>query len=308
MLLQKPVAVALANSLKHRELIELKGILADDNLYLKQELNLCVNRRIIGADFGLKPVMEHVHRVSPLASPVILLGETGVGKSLIAGAIHAGSPRRNGPFVSVNCGAIPETLIDSELFGHERGAFTGAVDKTRGRFERAHHGTIFLDEIGELPMEAQVRLLKVIEDKQIARLGESRDIALDIRIIAATHRNLEAMVCQGQFRQDLYFRLMVFPIFIPPLRERKVDIPALADAILRKKAGEMGLSRPPVLAAGAMDRLIAHDWPGNVRDLENAIERALILSREGPLDFSELSDYSSKRVRTGCQQHATICT
>ncbi|MBI9075354.1 MAG: sigma 54-interacting transcriptional regulator, partial [Desulfatibacillum sp.] len=291
MLLQQPMAIAFSNSMRHRELKNLKDILAEDNRYLQRELNPSRDEKIIGADFGLKNVMDQARRVSPLNSPVMLLGETGVGKGLIAGVLHSFSARRNGPFVSINCGAIPETLIDSELFGHEKGAFTGALERKRGRFERAQHGTIFLDEIGELPPEAQVRLLKVIEDKEITRVGGTKAVGLDIRVIAATHRNLEDMIRQGLFREDLYFRLMVFPISIPPLRNRKEDIPALVNYVLRKKAREMDLSRIPALAPGAMERLTEYDWPGNVRDLENAVERALITSQGEPLGFIELTDF-----------------
>ena len=291
MLLQQPMAIAFSNSMRHRELKNLKDMLAEDNRYLQRELNPSRNKSIIGADFGLKTVMEQARRVSPLNSPVMLLGETGVGKSLIAGGIHDLSPRRNGPFISINCGAIPESLIDSELFGHEKGAFTGAVEKKRGRFERAQHGTVFLDEIGELPPEAQVRLLKVLEDKEITRVGGTKAVGLDIRIIAATHRNLEDMIQQGLFREDLYFRLMVFPISIPPLRKRKGDIPALVNYVLRKKAREMDLASIPALAPGAMERLTEYDWPGNVRDLENAVERALIASQGEPLGFIELTNF-----------------
>jgi transcriptional regulator with GAF, ATPase, and Fis domain len=233
--------------------------------------------------------MEMVRQVAPLESPVLLLGETGVGKEVLANAIHNLSHRRSGPLIRVNCGAIPETLMDSELFGHEKGAFTGAISRKRGRFERAHGGTIFLDEIGELPPEAQVRLLRVLQDKEIERVGGSETIQIDIRVIAATHRNLERMLAQGNFRDDLYFRLRVFPIAIPPLRQRHEDIPALVQHFIQKKSREMKLSINPVLAPGALDRLIHYAWPGNARELENAIERELILSKGSALSFDSIA-------------------
>jgi transcriptional regulator with GAF, ATPase, and Fis domain len=243
---------------------------------------------IVGAEFGLGGVMALVQQVAPLNNPVLLLGETGVGKDVIANAIHYSSPRKDGPFIKVNCGAIPETLLDSELFGHEKGAFTGAISQRRGRFERADRGTIFLDEIGELPPQAQVRMLRVLQYKEIERVGGSNPISVDIRLIAATNRNLEEMVKARQFREDLWFRLNVFPIHIPPLRERKDDIPALVHHFVGRKSRELRLPVPPPLAAGIIDRLMAYHWPGNVRELENVIERALILSKGDPLVFDDL--------------------
>ncbi len=287
-LLQEPFCIALSNALRYQELLRLKNLLADENRYLHEEIKGQVGHEIIGANFGLKGVMELVRQVAPLSTPVLLLGETGVGKEVIATAIHNSSPRRDGPLVKVNCGAIPENLMDSELFGHEKGAFTGAVTQKRGRFERSHGGTIFLDEIGELSAEAQVRLLRVLQEKEIERVGGSDPIKVDIRVIAATHRNLEAMLAEGRFREDLYFRLRVFPIVIPPLRDRLVDIPALMQHFIRKKAREMGLAHIPTLYPGVIDRLIHYHWPGNVRELQNVVERALILSKGGPLVFEDL--------------------
>ena len=267
--------------LRHQEVSRLKDMLADDNRYLFEELRSASGDEIIGSDFGLKPVMEMVRQVAPLDSPVLLLGETGTGKEVIANAIHYSSPRKDGPFIKVNCGGIPETLLDSELFGHEKGAFTGAVAQKRGRFERADKGTIFLDEIGELPLQAQVKLLYVLQKKEIERVGGTRSIPVNIRIISATHRNLEEMTASGRFREDLWFRLNVFPITIPPLRQRKEDIRALVHHFIERKTKELKLKERPVLGHGAIDRLVAYDWPGNVRELENMIERALIQHRGG---------------------------
>jgi transcriptional regulator with GAF, ATPase, and Fis domain len=293
-LLKEPLIIATANALRHREVLKLKDLLTDDNRYLHGELRRISGDEIIGANFGLKNVMFKVQQVASLDSPVLLLGETGVGKDVIANAIHYSSSRSDGPFVSVNCGAIPETLIDSELFGHEKGAFTGALAQKRGRFERANRGTIFLDEIGELPLQAQVRLLKVLQSKEIERVGGVKTIPLDIRIIAATNRNLEEMVKTGHFREDLWFRLNVFPIWIPPLRDRRSDIPALLDHFIKLKSKELKLPAVPDLSEGEMEGILNYTWPGNVRELQNVVERELILNPRGPLKFANLKGVGHK--------------
>ena len=287
-LLNEPFAIALSNALRHQEVLMLKDLLADDNRYLHQELLHMSGDEIVGSDFGLKDVMEMVRKVAPLESPVLLLGETGVGKGVIASAIHYLSPRRKGLFITVNSGAIPETLIDSELFGHEKGAFTGAMEQKRGRFERANQGTIFLDEIGELPPQAQIRMLRVLQEKEIERVGGTKPIPVDIRVIAATHRNLQEMVKTNQFREDLWFRINVFPIRVPPLRERREDIPSLVYHFINKKTKQLKLSTASELSPGAIDRLMHYHWPGNVRELENVVERELILDKGEPLTFSLL--------------------
>ncbi len=291
-LLHDPLSIAMSNALKHQEVLKLKDMLADDVQYLHQELLRISGDEIVGERSGLKGVMEMVRLVASLNSPVLLLGETGVGKEIIANAIHYSSYRKDGPFIKVNCGAIPDTLIDSELFGHEEGAFTGATSKRRGRFERAHRGTILLDEIAELPPAAQVRLLRVIQNKEIERVGGTKPIPVDIRVLAATHRDLKAMVSSNDFREDLWFRLNVFPITIPPLRERKEDIPALVHHFAERKSKELKFHTAPTLAPGAIDRLKSYHWPGNVRELENVVERALIQKRgqnsSGPLMFERL--------------------
>ncbi len=295
-LLNEPFAIAFSNYVRYREVLRLKEILADDNRYLQDELQRHAGDEIVGANFGLKQVMEMVGQVAPLTSPVLLLGETGAGKEIIATAIHNLSPRRNGPFIKVNCGAIPVSLMDSELFGHEKGAFTGALFQKRGRFERAQGGTIFLDEIAELTPEAQIRLLRVIQEKEIERVGGTETIQVDIRVLAATHRDLEAMLTEGTFREDLYFRLHVFPIVIPPLRARRADIPALIQHFMTRKAREIGLVESPTLAPDSIERLLQYRWPGNVRELQNAVERALILHRGNPLTFDDLGKRAADRL------------
>lgn len=278
-LLRKPFDIAVSNALRYMEAVRLKEKLDAENRALNRELLHISGDEIIGADSGLKGVMEMVDQVAPLDSPAMLLGETGVGKEVIANAIHYTSSRKGGPFIKVNCGAIPDTLFDSELFGHEKGAFTGAAARKRGYFERAHKGSIFLDEIGELPLKAQVRLLRVLQNREINRVGGTRPVAVDVRVITATHRNLEEMIRTGRFREDLWFRLNIFPIMIPPLRHRKEDIPTLFHHFMERKSKELKLHAVPPVTAGDIDRLTAYHWPGNVRELQNLVERALIRSR-----------------------------
>lgn len=287
-MLREPFAIALSNALRYDEVIRLKDIMADDLQDLRRRFQPSAGDLIVGEDQGLKKALGMAKEVAPLDSPVLLQGETGVGKEVIANAIHKMSRRSSGPFIQVNCGAIPETLIDSELFGHEKGAFTGAIAQKRGCFERADGGTIFLDEVGELPLPAQVRMLRVLQEKEIIRVGGSSEIRVDIRIIAATHQDLEEMVHKGLFRADLRFRLNVFPILIPPLRDRKQDIPSLVNHFIEKKSRELQMPGPHKLARGSMEILKAYQWPGNVRELENVIERALILSRGGVIAFEDI--------------------
>jgi transcriptional regulator with GAF, ATPase, and Fis domain len=297
-LLNEPFAIAVSNALTYQEVLRLKDMLMDDNLYLHRELLNMSGDDIVGSDFGLRNVMEMVRKVAPLESPVLLLGETGVGKGVIASAIHYLSPRRKGPFITVNSGAIPETLIDSELFGHEKGAFTGAIERNRGRFERANQGTIFLDEIGELPPHAQIRMLRVLQEKEIERVGGTKPIPVDIRVVAATHRNLQDMVMAKQFREDLWFRINVFPIRVPPLRERKEDIPLLVYHFINKKTKQLKLRVVPELSIGAIDSLMNYHWPGNVRELENLVERELILNNGEPLTFKVLAGTERSKYPT----------
>ena len=278
-MLREPFNIAVSNSLRYMEAVELKDMLNAENQELNKELLHLSGDKIIGADSGLKGVMEMVHQVAPLNSPVMLLGETGVGKEVISNAIHFQSPRKKGPFIKVNCGAIPDTLVDSELFGHEKGAFTGAVSQKRGYFERAQGGSIFLDEIGELPLFAQVKLLRVLQHKEINRVGGTNSLRVDVRIITATHQHLEKMIKIGRFREDLWFRLNIFPITIPPLRHRREDIPALFHHFIQRKSKELKIHTPPPTTPKVIEQLQQYTWPGNVRELENLVERALIRSR-----------------------------
>jgi transcriptional regulator with GAF, ATPase, and Fis domain len=231
---------------------------------------------IVGAGSGLRAVMERVELVARSDVPVLIFGETGAGKELVARAIHTRSRRAAGPFIRVNCGAIPPELIDSQLFGHERGAFTGAVETRKGWFERAHGGTLLLDEIGDLPSAAQVRLLRIAQDGWLERVGAHQPINVDVRIVAATHRDLAAMVAEGRFREDLWYRIAVFPIVLPPLRERREDIPELARHFAQRAARRFGLY-PAMPAAQDLELLAAYAWPGNVRELATVIDRAAIL-------------------------------
>jgi formate hydrogenlyase transcriptional activator len=244
--------------------------------------------RIVGNSAALRRVLAMVRIVAPTDATVLINGETGTGKELIAEAIHQYSNRSNGPFVTVNCAAIPASLLESELFGHERGAFTGAIARSIGRFERANRGTLFLDEIGDLPLELQPKILRVLQERQFERLGSGATIHTDVRVICATHQNLVEMIDEQQFRADLFYRLSVFPIELPPLRERPEDIRLLVQHFAMDYAGRM---RKPLTAIAEkfMEALARHSWPGNVRELQNFIERSVILS-EGPVLTGSLSD------------------
>jgi len=274
--LAKPVDPDHLNLMIERAIAQ-RRMLADYML-LKEELAARRGApRIIGEDPQLRQVSQQLHRAAATDATVLLQGESGTGKELFARALHALSPRADGPFVAINCAAIPENLLESELFGHEKGAFTGAAARKPGRFEMAHRGTLFLDEIGDLPLPLQAKILRALEEKSFERVGGNVSLHVDARVVAATNRNLKAGVASHQFREDLYFRLSVFPITIPPLRERLGDIPILAHHFVEKFSRDM--TKPTLkLTVAALDELCAYPWPGNVRELQNCIERAVILS------------------------------
>jgi len=275
--LVEPLASALRHHAREREAATLREAAEADRRSLLNRLGRKdVAEAIVGADSGLREVMERVAQVARSDAPVLLLGETGSGKEVVARAIHRQSPRAERPFIRVNCGAIPGDLIDSELFGHERGSFTGAVAQRRGWFERADGGTLFLDEVAELPLPAQVRLLRVLQDGLVQRVGGEQSIAASVRVVAATHEDLRAMIRDGRFRDDLWYRLAVFPIELPPLRERLGDVPALAAHFAQRAAGKLGLAPCPP-SAEDINLLCGYDWPGNIRELASVIERAAIL-------------------------------
>ena len=272
------VAIAIENGLAYREIAELKDKLSKEKLYLEDEIRTQYNfEEIIGDSPALKRVLKQIETVAPTDSTVLIQGETGAGKELIARAIHNLSRRRERTFVKMNCAAIPTGLLESELFGHERGAFTGAIAQKIGRFELAHQGTLFLDEVGDIPLELQSKLLRVLQEQEFERLGSTRTIKVNIRLVAATNRDLEQMVADKQFRSDLYYRLNVFPIAVPSLRERSQDIPVLVRYFTQKYARRMD-KKIQSIPADALAALSKYHWPGNIRELENLIERSVILS------------------------------
>ena len=279
-----PVAIAIENALAYEEISELKHKLAQEKLYLEEEIRSEMNfGQIIGASAALKHVLELVKTVAPSDSTVLLQGETGTGKELVARAIHDHSQRQDRTFVKLNCAAIPTGLLESELFGHEKGAFTGAISQKIGRMELADKGTLFLDEVGDIPTEIQPKLLRALQEREFERLGSTHTRKVNVRLIAATNRDLERMVADREFRSDLYYRLHVFPIRIPPLRERREDIPVLVRHFVQKSAKQMQKKIESIPAA-VMKGLTAWDWPGNIRELENFIERAVILTRGKSLE------------------------
>ena len=272
------VAVAVENALAFDEIEALKDKLHQEKVYLEEEVRTEHNfGEIVGESAALRRVLKQVEAVAPTDSTVLILGETGTGKELIARALHDLSPRRERTFVKLNCAAIPTGLLESELFGHEKGAFTGAIAQKVGRFELAHQGTLFLDEVGDIPPELQPKLLRALQEQEFERLGSTRTIRVDVRLVAATNRDLAQMVADGRFRNDLYYRLNVFPVVLPPLRERREDIPMLVRHFTQRFARRMG-RRIESIPAPVMDALVRYPWPGNVREMQNVIERAVILS------------------------------
>ena len=259
------------------EIKRLKDRLQDENLALREEIDQAfMFEEIVGASPALKSVLSHVSKVAPTDSTVLISGETGTGKELIARAIHKHSRRADRAFVSLNCAATPPSLIASELFGHEKGAFTGAVQQRRGRFELAHNGTIFLDEIGEIPMDTQIALLRVLQERQLERVGGSRLIPVDVRVVAATNRDLSVAIAEGSFRSDLFYRLNVFPIHVPPLRKRCEDIPILVEYFVKRFAEQMA-KRIRQIDRRTLEVCERYPWPGNIRELQNIVERSVIL-------------------------------
>ncbi len=278
----RQIAVAIDNSLAYGELAQIRDKLATEKLYLEDEIRLDQNvGNMVGESPAFQALLKSIQIVAPTDATVLVLGETGTGKELVARAIHELSGRRNQSFIKLSCAAIPATLLESEMFGHEKGAFTGAVAQKLGRFEMAHQGTLFLDEVGEIPLELQSKLLRAIQEQEFERLGGTRTIRVDVRLIAATNRNLKAMVDEGKFRDDLYYRFHVFPIHVPPLRERRQDIPLLVRYFTQRYARRMN-KRIESIPSSATDSLTRYDWPGNIRELQNVIERSVILT-QGPV-------------------------
>jgi formate hydrogenlyase transcriptional activator len=273
----RQLALAMENSIAYRELAEMKDRLATETLCLEEETDQNVSG-MVGESPAFQEVVRNIRVVAPTGSTVLVQGETGTGKELIAQALHELSDRSKQPFIKVNCAAIPATLLESELFGHEKGSFTGAFAQKIGRFEMAHKGTLFLDEIAEMPLELQPKLLRAIQEQELERVGGNRTIHVDIRIIAATNRNLKQMVEEGKFRSDLYYRLHVFPLNVPPLRERRGDIPLLTRYFVQKHAQRMGRNIESI-PTSTLDALTRYDWPGNIRELQNVLERAVILTQ-----------------------------
>jgi transcriptional regulator with GAF, ATPase, and Fis domain len=304
--LLEPFAVALENDSRLHELRALREAAEADRETLLSRLGRQdVNEDVVGARTGLRHVMERVELVAGSDVPVLILGETGTGKEVVSRAIHARSKRAGGPFIRVNCGAIPPELVDSQLFGHEKGSFTGATDQHQGWFERADRGTLFLDEIGELPLPAQVRLLRVLQDHQIERVGGRSPVHVDVRIVAATHRDLSAMVKDRSFREDLWYRINVFPILLPTLRERLEDIPSLVRHFAQRAAVRFGL--PHVEPAAADLQLLAgYSWPGNIRELGAVIDRAVILGAGRTLDVAAALGLGRQRAAVPVRAEATM--
>jgi len=300
----RQVAIALENALSYQQLREMKERLATEKLYLEDEIRLDHNSgNMVGEGAAFQSVLKGVQIVAPTDATVLILGETGTGKELVARAIHELSSRGKGSFVKVNCAAIPASLLESELFGHEKGSFTGAVAQKIGRFELAHHGTLFLDEIGEMPLELQPKLLRAIQDQEFERVGGNRTIRTDVRFVAATNRDLKSMVDENRFRADLYYRLHVFPLIVPPLRERREDIPLLTRYFVQKHAQRMDrkIERIPTQA---LEVLTGYDWPGNIRELQNVVERSVILSN-GPELRVAMPEFNGKADSAGVHAGAS---
>ncbi len=299
------VAIAIENAFAYGQIAELKEKLVQEKLYLEDEIRSEINfEEIIGVSPALGRVLKQVATVAPTDSTVLIYGETGTGKELVARAIHNLSPRRSNPFVKLNCAAIPTGLLESELFGHEKGAFTGAITQRIGRFELAHRGTVFLDEVGEVPLELQPKLLRVLQEREFERLGSAQTLRTDARLIAATNRDLGAMVEEQKFRNDLFYRLNVFPVHIPPLRERREDIRLLVRHFADDFARRMDKTIATI-PSETMKALTRYHWPGNIRELQNVIERAVILSTGSVLNVP-LNDLKPRETANGARSEATL--
>ncbi len=298
------IARAVRRRQKNREAIE---ELQKENLILKEAITQHAFSSIVGNSGKLQEVFSLIKSVAPTQTTVLIRGESGVGKELIADALHYSSKRSNKPFIKVNCAALPDNLIESELFGHEKGSFTGANNQRIGRFEAADGGTIFLDEFGDIPLSTQVKLLRVIQQKEIERIGSTKSIKVDVRIICATNKNLEEMISNGIFREDLYYRINVFPLYIPALRERLHDIPTLVDHFIEKynKINNGNIRR---ITASAIDALLVYHWPGNIRELENCIERCCILSSDGVIHTHNLPPTIQNALSSQTEHSGTLDT
>jgi formate hydrogenlyase transcriptional activator len=293
------------NAIAFEEITALKEQLSKEKEYLEEEARTDYNfGEIVGRSEATRNVLKQVETVAPTSSTVLICGETGTGKELIARALHDLSPRRERTFVKLNCAAIPTGLLESELFGHEKGAFTGAISQKIGRFELAHKGTLFLDEVGDIPLELQPKLLRVLQEQEFERLGSTKTLRVDVRLVAATNCDLAAMVADKRFRSDLYYRLNVFPILLAPLRERSDDIPPLVRHFTQRFARRMG-RRIESIPVDIMEALLAYQWPGNIRELQNVIERAVILSRGTTLHVP-LTDLQSQPISTELAECAGI--
>jgi formate hydrogenlyase transcriptional activator len=300
------IATAVDNALTFRKIADLRDKLKQEKQYLEDELRLEQNfEDIVGESTGLRQVLKQIETVAPTNATVLIQGETGTGKELLARAIHRLSPRRERTFIKLNCAAIPAGLLESELFGHEKGAFTGAISQKMGRLELAHEGTLFLDEVGELPLELQPKLLRALQEREIERVGGTRSIPIDVRLVAATNRDLAKLVAEREFRSDLYYRLRVFPVLAPPLRERRSDIPILVQHFVAKHSRRMGKSIESI-PSDVMAALTRWTWPGNIRELENFIERAVILSR-GSVFYAPLAELELAE-ETGSKADPTLET
>ena len=302
----KQVAIAVENALAFRKIEELKTKLSEEKLYLEEEIRSEYNfEEIIGGSAALRRVLQDVGTVAATDSTVLIFGETGTGKELIARAIHNLSERSERTLVKVNCGAIPTGLLESEMFGHEKGAFTGAIERRIGRFELAHQGTIFLDEVEDIPLDVQPKLLRVLQEQEFERLGSSRTIRVNIRVVAATNSDLEEMVDERKFRSDLFYRLNVVPIHLPPLRERREDIPLLVQFFTQKFANRM---RKPIdsIPRETLDALVSYSWPGNIRELQNMVERAVTLSRGRSLEIPLGEIARSQKASSAGSESSTL--